>query len=31
MASVGTSSYLPTLPVPHEREGVGSELQTECA
>jgi starvation-inducible DNA-binding protein len=28
MASVGTSSYLPTLPVPHEREGVGSELQT---
>jgi starvation-inducible DNA-binding protein len=28
MASVGTSSYLPTLPVPHEREGVGYELQT---
>jgi starvation-inducible DNA-binding protein len=27
MASVGTSTYLPTLPVPHEREGVGRELQ----
>jgi starvation-inducible DNA-binding protein len=27
MASVGTSSYLPTLAVPHEREGVGHELQ----
>jgi starvation-inducible DNA-binding protein len=27
MASVGTSSYLPALPVPHEREGVGRELQ----
>src|SRR5207247_3501925 len=28
MASAATSSYLPTLPVPHEREGVGHELQT---
>src|SRR5262245_15649333 len=28
MASAGTSSYLPALPVPHEREGVGRELQT---
>jgi starvation-inducible DNA-binding protein len=28
MASTATSSYLPTLPVPHEREGVGRELQT---
>src|SRR5689334_20667110 len=27
MASVQTSSYLPTLPVPHEREGIGHELQ----
>ena len=27
MASVGTSSYLPTLSAPHEREGVGHELQ----
>ena len=27
MASPGTSSYLPTLEVPHEREGVGHELQ----
>ena len=27
MASAATSSYLPTLAVPHEREGVGSELQ----
>jgi starvation-inducible DNA-binding protein len=27
-ASVGTKTYLPTLPVPHEREGVGRELQT---
>src|ERR671922_2638408 len=27
MASVGTSSHLPTLAVPHEREGVGRELQ----
>jgi starvation-inducible DNA-binding protein len=27
MASAVTSSYLPTLPVPHEHEGVGSELQ----
>jgi starvation-inducible DNA-binding protein len=27
MASVGTLSYLPPLSVPHEREGVGSELQ----
>jgi starvation-inducible DNA-binding protein len=28
MASTATSSYLPTLAVPHEREGVGRELQT---
>jgi starvation-inducible DNA-binding protein len=28
MASTATSSYLPPLPVPHEREGVGRELQT---
>jgi starvation-inducible DNA-binding protein len=28
MASTATSAYLPTLPVPHEREGVGRELQT---
>ena len=28
MASVATSSYLPPLPVPHEREGVGRALQT---
>jgi starvation-inducible DNA-binding protein len=28
MASVGTKTYLPTLSVPHEREGVGRELQT---
>jgi starvation-inducible DNA-binding protein len=28
MASVGTSSYLPALEVPHERDGVGAELQT---
>ena len=28
MASTATSPYLPTLPVPHEREGVGRELQT---
>ena len=27
MASPTTSSYLPTLEVPHEREGVGQELQ----
>ena len=27
MASVGTTAYLPTLPVPHEREGVGRALQ----
>jgi starvation-inducible DNA-binding protein len=27
MASVGTSSYLPTLALSHEREGVGRELQ----
>ena len=27
MASAATSSYLPALAVPHEREGVGSELQ----
>jgi starvation-inducible DNA-binding protein len=27
MASAGTSSYLPSLSVPHEREGVGRELQ----
>src|SRR3989454_12836519 len=27
MASVGMSSYLPTLSAPHEREGVGRELQ----
>jgi starvation-inducible DNA-binding protein len=27
MALIGTSSYLPALPVPHEREGVGRELQ----
>ncbi len=28
MASTATSPYLPTLPAPHEREGVGRELQT---
>jgi len=28
MATVGTTSFLPALPVPHEREGVGRELQT---
>jgi starvation-inducible DNA-binding protein len=28
MASPATSTYLPTLEVPHEREGVGQELQT---
>jgi starvation-inducible DNA-binding protein len=28
MTSVGTSSYLPALPVPHEREGAGRELQS---
>ena len=28
MVATATSSYLPALPVPHEREGVGSELQT---
>src|SRR2546423_14211251 len=27
MASPATSTYLPTLEVPHEREGVGQELQ----
>ena len=27
MASIATSSYLPALMVPHEREGVGSGLQ----
>ena len=27
MASPATSTYLPTLEVPHEREGVGHELQ----
>jgi starvation-inducible DNA-binding protein len=27
MPSVGSSSYLPPLAVPHERDGVGSELQ----
>ena len=27
MASPATSTYLPTLAVPHEREGVGHELQ----
>jgi starvation-inducible DNA-binding protein len=27
MASPATSAYLPTLEVPHEREGVGQELQ----
>ena len=27
MASVGTTSYLPTLEVPRERDGVGRELQ----
>jgi starvation-inducible DNA-binding protein len=27
MASPATSTYLPTLEVPHEREGVGLELQ----
>jgi starvation-inducible DNA-binding protein len=27
MASPATSTYLPTLGVPHEREGVGQELQ----
>jgi starvation-inducible DNA-binding protein len=28
MGSTATWSYLPTLPVAHEREGVGRELQT---
>jgi starvation-inducible DNA-binding protein len=28
MASPATSTYLPTLAVPHEREGVSEELQT---
>ena len=28
MASPATSSYLPALDVPHEREGVGAELQS---
>src|SRR5207245_1597089 len=28
MASTATSPYLPALAVPHEREGVGRELQT---
>jgi starvation-inducible DNA-binding protein len=28
MASTAMSSYLPALSVPHEREGVGRELQT---
>ena len=28
MASPATSSYLPALEVPHEREGVGEELQS---
>ena len=28
MASPATSSYLPALDVPHEREGVGNELQS---
>jgi starvation-inducible DNA-binding protein len=28
MASPATSTYLPALEVPHEREGVGQELQT---
>jgi starvation-inducible DNA-binding protein len=28
MATVGTTSFLPALPAPHEREGVGRELQT---
>src|SRR6266516_896784 len=27
MASIATSTYLPALEVPHEREGVGRELQ----
>jgi starvation-inducible DNA-binding protein len=27
MASPGTSTYLPTLEVPHEREGIGQELE----
>jgi hypothetical protein len=29
MASAATSSYLPTLPVPHEREGVWRELKKQ--
>ena len=28
MASPATSTYLPSLEVPHEREGVGQQLQT---
>jgi starvation-inducible DNA-binding protein len=28
MATVGTTSFLPALSAPHEREGVGRELQT---
>ena len=28
MAGVGSTSFLPALSVPHEREGVGRELQT---
>jgi starvation-inducible DNA-binding protein len=28
MASAGTTSYLPALPEPHERDGVARELQT---
>jgi starvation-inducible DNA-binding protein len=28
MATVGTTSFLPALSAPHEREGVGGELQT---
>ena len=28
MSSTGTSSYLPTLPIAQEREGIGRELQT---
>ena len=27
MASPATSTYLPALEVPHEREGVGTELE----
>jgi len=27
MASIGTTSYLPALEAPHEREGVGRELE----